>query len=320
MKGSRHLCLGFVLATANAAQADIQLPLLAAGEQTATQSQPNADYNLPIGPWEAGSLPTLSLIGPLQNAAWRLAEQGADTRDLMTRLRADLAAQGFQPMFACATDACGGFDFRYELDLFPEPDMHVDLGDFRYLSAVRGKGSNAEYVGLMVSRIGATGFVQMVQIGPATGTPLQTRPASPLAPSSSPANAASPSETSFGQMLAGQGHLVLEGLEFASGAAELASARIVPSLQALADYLKAAPSTRVIIVGHTDATGDPAANVALSRARAEAVMARLVGDYGVDAAQLAADGVGALAPLTTNQTDEGRKKNRRVEAVLASTR
>lgn len=319
MRASWTLWLGFVLVAAAAAQANVQLPQLAAAEQTAAESQPNGSYDLPIGPWEAGKLPVLSVAGEVSNAAWRLPGIGADTRDLMAQLRAGLASQGFQPIFACATDACGGFDFRYKLGLFPEPDMHVDLSDFRFLSATRGKGEKAEYIALMVSRIGATAFVQMAQVGPAAGVPTTTAPDLATAPSVMPAPAAAPIDNDLGQILAADGHAVLEGLDFPSGATELGGTG-VPALQALADYLKADPLARVVIVGHTDSSGDPAANIALSRARAQAVVARLVTDYGVDPAQLSADGVGAMAPLTSNQSEEGRRKNRRVEAVLASTR
>ncbi len=320
MKISLSLWLVFVLMAAGAAQANVQLPQLSAADQTAAESQPNGSYDLPIGPWEAGKLPVLSLTGAVTNAAWRLPGMGADSRDLMVQLRAGLAAQGFQPIFACATDACGGFDFRYKLGLFPEPDMHVDLGDFRYLSAVRGKGDQAKYIALMVSRIGATGFVQMMQVGPAAGAPLAIVRAPPAtAPAVAPAPVAAPAEPDIAQSLTVDGRVVLEGLDFASGAAELINAD-VPALQALADYVQADPSARIVIVGHTDSSGDPAANVALSRARAQAVVARLVAEYGVDPAQLSADGVGAMAPLTSNQSEEGRRKNRRVEAVLASTR
>lgn len=319
MKVSLPLLLGFVLAAAGAVHANVQLKQLAVAEQTAAESQPNGSYDLPIGPWEAGKLPVLPLAGAVTNAAWRLPGIGEDTHDLMAGLRAGLAEQGFQPIFACVTDACGGFDFRYKLSLFPEPDMHVDLGDFRYLSAVRGKGDKSEYVALMVSRIGATGFVQMTQVGIAAGAPPATvLPAPAAAPSAAPALVA-PAKPDAAHSLAVDGRVVLQGLDFASGAVELKSADAA-ALQALADLLKADPSVRIVIVGHTDSSGDPAANIALSRARAQAVVTILVADYGIDPAQLSADGVGALAPLVSNQTEEGRQKNRRVEAVLASTR
>lgn len=79
--------------------------------------------------------------------------------------------------------------------------------------------------------------------------------------------------------------------------------------------LQQEPSLNVRIVGHTDSVGSFEMNMELSRARAEAVVAALVGEHGVAAARLEAHGVGPLAPVATNTTTEGKGKNRRVEIV-----
>jgi outer membrane protein OmpA-like peptidoglycan-associated protein len=71
----------------------------------------------------------------------------------------------------------------------------------------------------------------------------------------------------------------------------------------------------VVLVGHTDASGGLAANVALGAKRADAIRARLVAS-GVPTAQVSAEGAGYLAPRASNLTDEGRRLNRRVEVVL----
>jgi OOP family OmpA-OmpF porin len=60
-------------------------------------------------------------------------------------------------------------------------------------------------------------------------------------------------------------------------------------------------------------------NVALSRKRAQAAKAWLLA-RGIPDAQVEADGVGYLAPIASNLTEEGRTKNRRVEVILTSTR
>ncbi|MBD3765792.1 MAG: OmpA family protein, partial [Rhodobacterales bacterium] len=113
------------------------------------------------------------------------------------------------------------------------------------------------------------------------------------------------------------GFAVLEDLAFATGSAELARGDIA-SLAVLAAMLAADPGMRLALVGHTDAAGGLEANIALSRARAVAVRNRLLA-LGADPARVVAEGVGWLAPRATNLTDEGRQRNRRVEAVLAST-
>jgi OOP family OmpA-OmpF porin len=78
--------------------------------------------------------------------------------------------------------------------------------------------------------------------------------------------------------------------------------------------LKAAPELKVAIEGHTDNVGQPAANKALSEARARSVMAAVVAG-GVDAKRLSAAGFGQERPVADNRGEEGRAKNRRVELV-----
>ena len=78
--------------------------------------------------------------------------------------------------------------------------------------------------------------------------------------------------------------------------------------------LKDAPSLKVAIEGHTDNVGQPAANKALSEARARSVMAAVVAG-GIDAKRLSASGFGQEKPIADNRGEEGRAKNRRVELV-----
>lgn len=105
--------------------------------------------------------------------------------------------------------------------------------------------------------------------------------------------------------------LVLTDVTFATGSATLtATARV--ALRAIADSLLARPPVRLEIAGYTDDTGSRAANERLSLARAEAVRAFLVA-AGVPADLLAARGYGPADPVASNDTAEGRARNRRVE-------
>ena len=78
--------------------------------------------------------------------------------------------------------------------------------------------------------------------------------------------------------------------------------------------MKAAPTMKVAIEGHTDNVGQPAANKALSEARARSVMAAVAAG-GVEASRLSAAGFGQEKPIADNRGEEGRAKNRRVELV-----
>ena len=88
------------------------------------------------------------------------------------------------------------------------------------------------------------------------------------------------------------------------------------TLKEIAAYLKANTSKQVYMVGHTDNTGAHDYNLKLSKERAQAAVDELINNYGVSAAQLSPDGVGALCPVSNNFTEESRAKNRRVVMVL----
>lgn len=88
-----------------------------------------------------------------------------------------------------------------------------------------------------------------------------------------------------------------------------------PTLEEIAKFLAAAPDTQIFVVGHTNMTGGYDYNIDLSRRRAVSVVQALTGRYGVSAARLESAGVGPLAPVAENLTEDGRALNRRVELV-----
>ena len=88
-----------------------------------------------------------------------------------------------------------------------------------------------------------------------------------------------------------------------------------PALEQVAALLAAQPKLQLRVVGHTDDVGGAKANLALSKRRADAVVAALAEDFGVDAERLLAEGAGMSKPVAPNDGDAGRAKNRRVELV-----
>ena len=88
------------------------------------------------------------------------------------------------------------------------------------------------------------------------------------------------------------------------------------ALQQVAELLKGYPDLPILIEGHTDSVGRPQANQTLSENRAESVKSWLVDDAEVPAARITTKGYGHTAPAATNDTPEGRQKNRRVEIKL----
>lgn len=106
------------------------------------------------------------------------------------------------------------------------------------------------------------------------------------------------------------GQLTLEGIEFDTNSDILRPAAD-SVLRQVATALKDKADLVVLVQGHTDNVGNAAANQALSERRARAVVARLVA-LGMPAAQLKAEGKGAAEPIASNETAEGRQRNRRV--------
>lgn len=88
------------------------------------------------------------------------------------------------------------------------------------------------------------------------------------------------------------------------------------ALQEVAEVIQAYPKTKVQIEGHTDDVGDDSYNLELSKKRANSVMTYLVDNFGIEPARLTAMGYGEEKPIASNQTTEGRQKNRRVDIVL----
>lgn len=119
----------------------------------------------------------------------------------------------------------------------------------------------------------------------------------------------------LGKGLQAQGRIALYGVFFDTGRAEL-KAESRPQLDEMARLLQGNPALKVHVVGHTDNQGALEANLALSRARAQAVVDALVKTYRIDAKRLSAAGVAGYAPLASNADDAGRARNRRVELVL----
>jgi outer membrane protein OmpA-like peptidoglycan-associated protein len=119
----------------------------------------------------------------------------------------------------------------------------------------------------------------------------------------------------FDEALASDGKIALYGIYFDVGKA-VVKAESEEAIKEIADYLTRNPKQSIFIVGHTDNTGDFTKNIKLSKDRALAIKNYLVAKYKIVVTRLIADGVGPLAPISTNATEDGKQKNRRVEIVL----
>jgi outer membrane protein OmpA-like peptidoglycan-associated protein len=108
----------------------------------------------------------------------------------------------------------------------------------------------------------------------------------------------------------------INNIFFKKGSFDLSKASNA-ELNRLTKILKSYPGLKVEIGGHTDNTGDQKSNMALSKNRARAVMDYLI-DRGLPRANIKAVGYGESKPISSNNTAEGKKKNRRVELTIIS--
>lgn len=91
------------------------------------------------------------------------------------------------------------------------------------------------------------------------------------------------------------------------------------ALDRIINFARNCPGYTIVIIGHSDALGDPAFNIEISRRRAQAVASYLQRG-GVDPSRLHVEGRGSSEPVADNETRSGRAKNRRIEFELAALR
>ena len=320
---ARFCVPALAIMAADAARAlDLSLPFNS--QMTAHVGTAPDSHALAIGPFAGGQVSRRMLEGRVERQVLRLPGQSLTTLQLLAPLREQLEDAGYDILFECSSATCGGFDFRFAIEVLPAPDMYVDLTDFRYLAAGHGAGDHVE---MLISASDNAGFIQMIRVTSGTeaealrinrpGDPQSAAiPAAPQ-PDTQPAMP-KPAPMTLADSLHQRGHVILSDLTCDSGAAQLASGRFA-TLENLADFLKADPARRIALVGHTDAVGGLAGNISLSRQRANSVLQRLVTEYGVPRTQREAEGIAYLSPIAPNTDSAGREINRRVEAVLLNT-
>ena len=118
----------------------------------------------------------------------------------------------------------------------------------------------------------------------------------------------------LGRDLSSGGKAIVYGIHFDFDRADI-KPESKPQLDEIARLMKTDPALKLRITGHTDNRGAADYNRQLSERRAQAIVTALVRDYGIAADRLSAAGMGADAPVASNDSEEGRAKNRRVELV-----
>jgi outer membrane protein OmpA-like peptidoglycan-associated protein len=314
-RATRPAVLLALALTAPAAALDLALP---EGATIVAATPPGpATHVIATGPWDGSRVPLRTVSGTVRAAAWQVpVESDLSIDAVVAGIERQLRDQGYVIDLTCADRACGGFDFRRQLDMGQSPEMHVDIGNFRYLAATgEQEGDRRRHrLARRPDDLRPCRACRRYRSGRDMGHPVEPH-AARESPTPVPARPVVTDPPPAIARLAEFGAVPLDDLRFRTGASDL-SGDSYPSLLALAAFLAENPDRRVVLVGHTDAEGGRDSNIALSEARAEAVRRHLIDQLGVNPAQLDAAGIGYLAPRATNETAGGREANRRVEVVL----
>lgn len=300
-----------------AAFAQLELLLPGVYHETHKEEQGFRTYQLPLGPFRDGKVKTIRVEGKVFKRSWRLISENDTTTTLMDSLRRQIEAAEFKSIFDCDTDQCGGFDFRFYGEIFLAPKMHIDLGNYKFLSAERKGGNEREYLSLVVSRGGDSLFIQLTFIGSPTELNLKTKSSNKVAESVlDPKNAL---KETVAELLEKYGSAILSDVEFEVGSGELKGEDYL-SLSDLSQYLSVNKKASIALVGHTDSEGDIDRNMELSKERADSVSMLLISKFGVNPSQVNAYGIGPLSPRASNFNAKSRNMNRRVEVILLNSK
>ena len=297
-----HLALPFLLLLHQPLLAqDLRLPFAVLAQHA--EAAVFDSYDMPLGPWTKEGFPRERREGMIDRRAWHLDAPRASLVEILAPLRQQLQDEGYEVVFECESRDCGGFDFRFATEVMAEPAMYVDLGHYRYLAAKRGD----EALSLLVSRSAEMAYVQMIHIGAKALGDAPKAQRAPIAPLPKPPAGALATKLDAGLSAP------IEGLVFSSNSRTIEGD--TSDLAALADWLKAHPERKIVLIGHSDISGSLAGNITVSKQRAEALRQSLIKDYGIAAARLSAEGIGPLSPRAPHGAEESIALNRRIEAL-----
>jgi len=235
------------------------------------------------------------LEGRVTRIAYR-TPPGPSILEVSRNFETQLAKAGFETLLACHVDQCGAIPFSEAIDALPIPQMWIDGFNYRYYSGRKAEGGRETYAAVLVSKNNDNITAQLVvtQIGAIANKMVDA--------------------AAMAKGLGDAGHIALYGIYFDTDKATI-KPESAPTLAEMAKLLNGQPRLNVFIVGHTDSQGAYEHNMTLSRQRAEAVANALVASYKIAKPRLFPAGVGYLAPVGSNATEDGRALNRRVELV-----
>jgi outer membrane protein OmpA-like peptidoglycan-associated protein len=246
-----------------------------------------------------------------------LAPEGRSTLEIFRNYENELKRAGFQVLYSCSGDkGCGERgDLMYQF-IYPQERQLRNLPDLEYVFSFP---KNQRYLAAKLARPDGDVYVSLYMAVNDFDIPqwmyqritvlLEVVEAKPME-----AGMVKVDASAMAKDIATAGRVAIYGIYFDTDKADL-KPESKPTLAEIAKLLKQDPALKLYVVGHTDGVGSLEHNMDLSRRRAEATVKTLVSEYGVDPKRLKPFGVGPLAPMASNDTEQGRAKNRRVELV-----
>ncbi len=291
---------------AGVANAEFVLQLPLGAKATYSKDETTLAPRVPVSTFGPDGLRTEVAPKIIRRTVWSFG--GEQTlAEVEENILAQLQGSGYDILLFCQTDSCGGFDFRFAIDVVDEPEMRVDLRDYRFLSAKQAVTEQPAYVTFLLSKSPSAVYVQMTEYSPKSLATQVSQPVEALEQEKVP-----PPNPDIAEL----GSFVLEGLVFETGSAQLGGDP-ERNLEALAVFLSQNETVKVLLVGHSDMSGSLDGNIALSEKRARSVKDILAEQHGIAPSRISVYGVGFLSPRASNETEAGKQKNRRIEAVFS---
>jgi outer membrane protein OmpA-like peptidoglycan-associated protein len=256
-----------------------------------------------------------------------MSPSGRSSLEVATNFFDAVAAKGFETVFQCVAAACGEafIPLKYRWDA-PETKvvgekyeglrLHMinaafeQLLDPRYTLFKKSDAAGDTYVAIYAGLSRGTGFGTYSDAWKdRVGVLVEV-----VEPRVMDRSMVVVSAADIGNKVMAEGRAVFYGIHFDFDKADIKPSS-APQLGEMAKFLTANPQARVFVIGHTDNKGALDYNLSLSGRRADAVVKALAAQYRIDPKRLTPRGLGPLAPVATNRTDDGQAQNRRVEMV-----
>ena len=282
---------------------------LALGKSVPDEEAKGFEYKLSKTQRVEGKLTRLLYVAPL----------GRSSLEVFRNYETALKTAGFHSLFSCAAAECAhdkdasrfsGLIYssakRFESGPSPSGMAFTRAREVRYLAAKLSAPGKEVYASLLVAIETFDHFKATFNHPLALLEVIETK--------AMETNMVRVDADTMAKDIASTGRTVLYGIHFDTGK-DVIKPESESTLAEIGKLLKQDRTLKLYVVGHTDNVGGFESNIDLSNRRANSVVAHLRTRYGVEVTRLRSVGVGLVAPVASNESDDGRAKNRRVELV-----